>query len=454
MMPSAGRGGWSPGGTGGCVNTSPAEEHVYPSDLARRVVLRWEEAKADGRIDRKAPTIEELVEVLSICYHATFLHEEGRPVTFRLALSTPADFNAAAGPPSGLHRLVFTRSRPLDQHELRRIAPAAAFSRTLIGATDARGGIWGLIHSGPQWLQAVRGGRATAQVMPPVPIVAATGPGRLVVSVGSLVLAELREGRLSGGGMDVFESQWMRARLATVDRVLARSPSADEAKASRLRTLRDAHFPSVLSEHVLRRILTTVRSARHGGTLILFPDESASDLLASGRCLQLKYGVRDEEPRRRILTLTSAIADALGRHDNGGDSVVGWDTYEAGRVQRVVEMDEALFEVAHLVAELARIDGAVLLTNSLELLAFGVEISGSLPEVLRVAQALDLEATTTTWMRTDRVGTRHRSAYRLCQTVPDALALVVSQDGGLQFVRWHDQGVAYWEQIATGPLEG
>ncbi len=61
-------------------------------------------------------------------YDATLLREEGRPVTFRLALSEPGLFDDAAGPPSGLHRLVFARPLPLDQHELRRLAPAAAFS--------------------------------------------------------------------------------------------------------------------------------------------------------------------------------------------------------------------------------------------------------------------------------------------------------------------------------------
>jgi len=450
MMGHARSDGRSPRST--AADASPAAL-AYPTDLAKRAVLRWEEAKAVGRIDRAPPPLEQLTTILSICYHATFLHEEGRPVTFRLALGAPDAFNVAAGPPSGLHRLIFTQSRPLDQHELRRIAPAAAFSRTLIGATDVQQGIWGIIHSGPQWLQSVRGGRSTSQVTPQVPIVAATGPGRLVVSVGSVVLAELREGTLSGGGMDVFEARWMRARLATAD-FKATSSSRHEDDACRPRDAGDASFQSVLAEHVLRRILSTVRSARHGGTLILLPDEPESNLLSTERFLRLKYGVRDEEPRRRILTLTSAISDALGRAGNGGDSGVGWDTYEASRVQSVVEMDEALFEVAHLVAELARIDGAVLLTNSLELLGFGVEISGGLPEVPLVSQALDLEAATTTWMRTDRVGTRHRSAYRLCQAVPDALALVVSQDGGLQFVRWHDSGVAYWEQVATGPLEG
>jgi hypothetical protein len=68
-------------------------------------------------------------------------------------------------------------------------------------------------------------------------------------------------------------------------------------------------------------------------------------------------------------------------------------------------MDEALFEVAHLVADLARVDGTVIMTDCLELLGFGVEVAGELPEVLRVARAHDLEGAEREWVRTDRVGT-------------------------------------------------
>ncbi len=123
------------------------------------------------------------------------------------------------------------------------------------------------------------------------------------------------------------------------------------------------------------------------------------------------------------------------------------------RARQLSDMDEALFEVAHLVADLTRVDGTVLMTDCLESLGFGVEISGELPEVLQVARAHDLEGREREWVRTDRVGTRHRSAYRLCQAVRDALALVVSQDGDLRFVRWQDGGVTYWEQVTTGLWE-
>ena len=43
--------------------------------------------------------------------------------------------------------------------------------------------------------------------------------------------------------------------------------------------------------------------------------------------------------------------------------------------------------VAHLVAGLSHVDGTVLMTDCLEILGFGVEIAGELPEVLRVARA-------------------------------------------------------------------
>jgi hypothetical protein len=41
----------------------------------------------------------------------------------------------------------------------------------------------------------------------------------------------------------------------------------------------------------------------------------------------------------------------------------------------------------------------------------------------------------------------------LCQALYDALALVVSQDGGLRFIRWHVDAVTHWEQLAIGPWD-
>ena len=125
---------------------SPAAgEYAYPSDLAALVLTRWHEATAAGQIDLPPPAARTLADVLSICYQATLLREEGRPVTFRLALSEPDAFEPAAGPPSGLHRLVFTRPLPFDQHELRqararcRVLPIADRCHSAGGAPSESG---------------------------------------------------------------------------------------------------------------------------------------------------------------------------------------------------------------------------------------------------------------------------------------------------------------------------
>jgi hypothetical protein len=432
-------------------------DHAYPPDLAALVLQRWEQAAATGGTDVTPPDAASLTDVLSTCYQATLLREEGRPVTFRLAVGDPDAFDPVAGPPSGLHRLLFTRRLPLDAHELRRLAPAATFTRSLIGTTlTPRGGpeMWGLIHSGPHWLQSVRGGRAREQAIPHVLIIAATGPGRLLVSVGAITLAELRNGTLSGVEMDLFQSRWAHDRLGEMGRVHASAQTRDGQRGDDERGAEiDSQFAAVLAGHVLRRMVATVRAAQHGGTLIVIPRHRARDILADGRYMRVKYGFTDEEPRRRIVTLIGVIINELIRVEGRNGITVGWDVYESSGVGHLGEMDEALFEVAHLLADLTRVDGTVLMTDSLEVLGFGVEIAGELPEVTRVAHALDLEGTEREWVRTDRVGTRHRSAYRLCQALHDALALVVSQDGGLRFIRWHVDGVTYWEQLATGPWE-
>jgi hypothetical protein len=329
------------------------------------------------------------------------------------------------------------------------------FSQSLIGATLTGGSapeIWGVIHSGPQWLQSVRGGRETEQTVPPVLIVAATGPGRLLVSAGAVPLAELRNGTLSGREMDVFQSEWMQEGLAEVSHLQRAAHIRDREHDGEQWAEIDSTFGAVLASHVLRRVLATMRAAQHGGTLIIVPRRRLSELL-DGSYVRVKYGFADEEPRRRILTLMVAITNELARAGGADHTPVGWSSYEASRVRQLGEMDESLFEVAHLVADLTRVDGAVLMSDCLEILGFGVEIAGEQPEVPRVARARDLEGIQREWVRTDRVGTRHRSAYRLCQAVREALALVVSQDGGLRFIRWHDDGVTYWEQVATGPFE-
>jgi DNA integrity scanning protein DisA with diadenylate cyclase activity len=132
---------------------------------------------------------------------------------------------------------------------------------------------------------------------------------------------------------------------------------------------------------------------------------------------------------------------------------VDGDTYASLRDDELASMRDAIFEMSQLIAALSEVDGAVVMTKRFELLGFGAEIVGDLPQVEHVARALDLEAEDSVAEPLVADGTRHRSAYRLCSRVPDALALVVSQDGGVRFVAAHRGEVTFWDH-AVETLDG
>ncbi len=126
-------------------------------------------------------------------------------------------------------------------------------------------------------------------------------------------------------------------------------------------------------------------------------------------------------------------------------SIVDFSVYQKCISPAVAALDEAIFEMSHLIAALADVDGVVLMTQRFELLGFGGEITGQLSEIRSVRRALDLEASAYESESIDGVGTRHRSAYRLCEHVRQAIAIVVSQDGGARFVAWHNGETTYWD---------
>lgn len=422
-------------------------DHAYPTDLARFVIEHLEVAgvPCDGVT---------LVRFLSVAYQASLLREEERPLSFRLLLAPPALLPLEEGPPHGHHRLRFDNPRMLDEQEIRRLAPAAKMQRAMIGVFgEAPSGlqIWGLVQTGPGWLHAIQGGRARGAPMPEALIVAVTGPGRILVSHGGVTIAKLAAGQLTGRSADVFDSKWLPDACADNRRdVLA----AHELASASTSTLLVA--PGLLrrvDQQLVRRIIANVRLSHHGGTIILLPHEEADRVARKGKPIALKYRFSDEEPRRRYRSLQLLLLAALVEDAKRGGRAPTWETYVESAHPDLVTLDQALLELAHTIAGLADVDGAVVMNKRFEVLGFGGEIVGDLPDVPHVMHALDPEGDVREEEPTDRVGTRHRSLYRLCAAIPGAVGIVVSQDGSVRLVANKDGAVTYWDQLGTGPME-
>jgi hypothetical protein len=435
--------------------SSDADGYAYPGDLARLVRDRWRDGREPAADD--GPDATTLEEFFSACYQASMLREEERPVTFRAILAEPVLFPPEGSPPEGLQRLEFGRSLPFHPGALRRLSAAADPQRTLIGVDRDEEGhlrIWGLIHSGTRWLRDIHGGRRAGAPLPPAPVVRVDAPGSVAAYRGDELVGRLQGGRLSGSRLDVFESQWLPLEFIPFRDELAGRHEAERDRAREhsgetWATL-DADLHRRITERLHKRVISVLREERHGGTLLFVPLEDAGDVSGEDATIDLTYPFADGTARScfpdLIVRILNRLARIYGASPPDRAEPAGWREFELTTDDEIATLDEALFEMAHLFAGLAAVDGAVVMGKHHELLGFGGMISGRLPDVGSVWRALDLEGERVAQEAVANVGARHRAAYRLVGALPGSVAIVISQDGGVRFIAQRDGRVTYWEQ--------
>jgi hypothetical protein len=301
-------------------------------------------------------------------------------------------------------------------------------------------------------VEEFRGGRGKASNLPDCLIVAVRSPGSLIISRGVRPLCSLEAAVLQTRDVNVFNSRWFSGGFAMVGQEFLDLHSEERGKRGAAWSNLDPELTRMVTQQMIQRLISTVQRSRHGGTLLVVPPHRAHELTQPNPLLRLKYRFADDKSRDRFValvvhvmnTLASAVPPRQGKH-------VGWDDYASTTNRELMDLDEAIFEMSHLIATMTAVDGAVLVTRQFELLGFGGEIAGSLPEASAVAQALDLEGETYRLETTEDVGTRHRSVYRFCTALHDVLGIVVSQDGGVRFIRWKDPHVMYWSHTTITP---
>ena len=408
---------------------------AYPPDLAQYVQAHW-------------PTETPLTlpgelfgEALSASFQASLTLEESRPTRFRLLLTPVGALPASGSPNHGVLRLPFEQSRPLNPDELRRLAPAVPFETALIGAHVEDGAlrIWGIAHSGPAWLAPTWGGRSLVPNWTHDPILHVTGPGQVAVRCAGKLVGAIERGSLTGAMMDVFESEWLPAMFADEREEVRREHAALQV-ASLSPTEVEHSLVGRVGQQMLRRTIQLIRGASHGG-MVLIADTGAGSNLDG---LRLKYRIAADEAAQRYRTLLFRILEAVASATSKAS--VGWADFASSASANLEELEQAVFEWSRVIANLAAIDGAVVLDKRFGLVGFGAEVSAELPSPSRVWRALDTEARERMGEEIDGVGTRHRAAYRFANDHPGGLAIVISHDGGVSFVANREREVVFWEQ--------
>jgi hypothetical protein len=170
------------------------------------------------------PTGQQIRDLCELLYRASLLKEEGRVVRARVILAPPEAFSPGEGPPDGTHAVRFTVPHNLTANEIKRLSPAASFFHSVIAVWPDRDRglrIWGILNTGPRWLNLVAGGRKSLGKDMPHPIIHVRDPGWLLFYHGYALMAEWRGREFHGPRMDVFHSRLLNDRLA---RNVAASP--------------------------------------------------------------------------------------------------------------------------------------------------------------------------------------------------------------------------------------
>jgi len=166
-----------------------------------------------------------------------------------------------------------------------------------------------------------------------------------------------------------------------------------------------------------------VSDAGHGGCFLILPTDYALTDRYLGRGWTLNSMVLRQTLNERL-----RVEPKLAHHVHGTADIDSRFLDDAPFLER------GLARAVGLVSSLAAVDGAVIVSRDLQIMAFGKEIVGvenqGVDEVRillhpRLHEPFEVRPL-------ESFGMRHRSAIRFCLAVPGSIAFVASQDGGVR----------------------
>jgi hypothetical protein len=370
-----------------------------------------------------------------VAYQASLLQEEGRPVLGHLVLAPEVYVTDPANQSAEYQLLRFTQPRPYHEQELRRLSPTVQRPGHLlaVGITpEEELVIWGMVLTTRPWDYAHE--PANPAYLPPALYMHVFGPGNLAFFCGAERVLVVQQGRLAEVSQPAFPLAWVRGHFNEA------APLQGDPTSTAART--GLALARQLARNTARRILAQAQSQGHGGMMVLVPSAEAAALFGPDQLLRPKYGVQANDLGTRYLALLTRIVERSQQLE-----ISSWADYRLAPDGLLRALHTELEHFADLLADLMTVDGALVLNKQFEILGFGVEIHAPALLTNQVYRALDPEATQLQAEPADSGGTRHRAAYRLCQAEAGCLVMVVSQDGGVKFVRQHQGQVVFWDQV-------
>ncbi len=423
----------------------------YPSDLAQFVRGRLSEMRA------RAPALSALDEILETAFFASMKTEEAEQV---LCTLTYVDIqNPDPSPPEHVvadrwSYVRFEQPIPLNVKNLVKVSKSIdnAFATLAIYKdSNERLVIWGAIDQQGQRAAFAAREADEGPESPGLLQVSISGVGAVEVYKGYTLLGALRQGRLACGFSDVLEQAGPIQAIFQVamKNLICRVQTEVGSEVFQMRD----HWPASISGYwlqALARILLRVQRYRHGGAILLTPDNHSTGL-------SIKYPIRYERLSEALKRFSVHAIKLCGTEDEIHQSFL--DTREEV-MPVILHLDQAVFsneqddtreEVTGcigFIASLSRVDGLILMNRDLDVRGYGgiIKVKEEPPSVwLAGDPAASVEKLQE--INAGHFGTRHQSMMRICFRRPESVGFVVSQDGDVRAMTRVDNRLIVWEDV-------
>ncbi len=333
-------------------------------------------AQRNGQLTAPAPDVTTVEAIIDAAFWASLRREEGFTPRISLAYLPPEQ---AARP------LLFERPIALAAPLLAKVAPAVERAGIHLGVWHREGElcVWGTTRTIPRFCFVLE----------------VTSPGLLVI--------KHHRGEESGKYINVAVLEG--DRLMMIDEHASSLPDCPPLLTSLLGFDAPASWTQPLN--VLVQLAASMRAHGRGGALLVVP--SSSTTWRESIVQPIVYGVQPF-----FSELTELLAE---------------------RATEPQRWQEAFSRAVEGVAGLTAVDGATIITDHYELLAFGAKIGrrDGAPRIEAVTVTEPIEGSVATTMNPSEMGgTRHLSAAQFVHDQRDAVALVASQDGRFTVFAW------------------
>lgn len=419
--------------------------YQFPINLAEVVISKWNNFIVGEYSPPPLPNQEHLRYILEVVYLAGMQRDETRNLKFFICCTPKIDEIMKQYSEQNVESWRFNKPRSLSVQEIRKLCVATELDTSAIwvifsNKSEEHPYINGLLNLGSTWSSTRKAFSYTIDSLPNALLIRSESPGNIKVYQGNHNIASLKSGKI-----EIEKSpEYLLGASAMVNKGLEYMRDAIIESEYDLKEAFD--FEYLTYQNVLLAIINHIKTVGHGGTIIV-ADKDCNFIKNGDSIIKFKYKLLNESNYLKerfvdFINIRNKAVDMESIYKEDLENVPNIDKLE-NIEYKLNDILINLIDTCKFIGNLASTDGALIIHNDFTVEGFGCEILTDKTIDCTVYQVKGPFLRDPIEFNLEKKGMRHRSAMRLCATLDNIIAFIVSQDGGVTLVWKEENGTIY-----------